>query len=70
MSTIDQLADERDELRVKLKQAKAKLKEANQRIAKMEKAGDDLRVCCESVASPSDVVKYVKRWTEAKQDKP
>jgi hypothetical protein len=42
MSTIDQLADERDKLRVKLKQAKAKLKEANQRIARLESAGKNI----------------------------
>jgi septal ring factor EnvC (AmiA/AmiB activator) len=77
MNPIDQLADERDKLKSKLRQAKAKLrrtkaelKRANTRIARMEKAGDDLRVVCESVVSASDVVKYVKRWTEAKEAKP
>lgn len=40
------------------------------RIARLEEAGDDLRVCCESVVSGSEVAKSVKRWTEAKETKP
>ena len=50
--------------------AEAEIENLNARIARLEEAGDDLRVCCESVVSPSDVVKYVKRWTEAKEAKP
>ena len=121
MSPIDQLADDRDMLKSKLRQANAKLRQAKDqlgaiktrrlelmhalyradaanvraramlcdaagiphdadilewiagakaRIASLEEAGDELRVVCESVVSPSDVAKYVKRWTAAKETKP
>jgi hypothetical protein len=121
MNPIEQIADERDKLKAKLSQAKAKLRLAKsrmdalaavryhalqtvervntanvrdramlcdaagiphdadilewisgvrERIERMKRAGDDLRVCCESVVPQSDVVKYVKRWTEAKEAKP
>ena len=43
---------------------------ARERIARMEEAGDDLRVCCESVVPASDVAKCVKRWTAAKEAQP
>jgi predicted nucleic acid-binding Zn-ribbon protein len=66
-ATIESLRHERDRERALTSRNWDALSD---RIARMEEAGDDLRVCCESVAPASDVAKCVKRWTAAKEAKP
>lgn len=82
MNTIDKIADERDKLKAKLRQANAKLREAKRelaaakaRIERLEEAGGRLfgqiGCGCETQGFPCLKCEVARNlWTSAKEAKP